>query len=177
MSKIEFQNCKCVVEPGKFDINNIPLDCPATYRLFKAGYTVGVFQLERKLGQEWSSRVQPSNIEEIGALTALIRPGCLECISKDTEILLRREKKGNGKYSYKRMTIEDLYHKYNKYMSCKYRGSNLLGILSVHEEDDSFLLTEFSKLLRREEAKLTKSRYKIDIDQILSKMMAGVALR
>ena len=75
---IEFTNCKCNVQPGKFSINDIPLDCPAVWRLVSSGHTVGVFQLETNLGQDWSKRVRPSSLEELAALTALLRPGPLE---------------------------------------------------------------------------------------------------
>lgn len=75
---IEFTNCKCSVEKGKFNINNIPLNCPAVWRLISGGHTVGVFQLETKLGQDWSKRVKPDSLEELAALTALLRPGPLE---------------------------------------------------------------------------------------------------
>lgn len=75
---IEFTNCKCEVEKGKFNINDIPLDCPATWRLLSDGHTVGVFQLEKNLGQDWSKRVKPNSIEELAALISLIRPGPLE---------------------------------------------------------------------------------------------------
>ncbi len=75
---ITFANCKCCVEKGKFNINEICLDCPAVWRLISSGHTVGVFQLEKNLGQDWAKKVQPNNIEELAALTALLRPGPLE---------------------------------------------------------------------------------------------------
>ncbi|RLC89037.1 MAG: hypothetical protein DRJ03_00305 [Chloroflexi bacterium] len=81
---IEFTNCKCNVEKGKFSINDIPLDCPAAWRLVSGGHTVGVFQLEKSLGQDWAKKVRPSNIEELAALVSLLRPGPLEAgLSQD----------------------------------------------------------------------------------------------
>jgi DNA polymerase III alpha subunit len=52
-----------------------------TWNLFKEGRTKGVFQLESNLGRAWSKRLQPTNIEELSALIALIRPGSLKAIS------------------------------------------------------------------------------------------------
>lgn len=75
---IEFANCKCRVERGKFDIGNIPLDCPAVWKLIGSGHTVGVFQLEKSLGQDWAKKLKPDNIEELAALVSIIRPGPLE---------------------------------------------------------------------------------------------------
>jgi len=52
-----------------------------TWNLFKDGRTKGVFQLESNLGRAWSKRLQPTNIEELAALIALIRPGSLKAIT------------------------------------------------------------------------------------------------
>ena len=79
MSKrITFKACKCVVERGQLDVNRLPLECEATWRLLASGLTVGVFQLERHLGQEWSRKARPTNIHQLADLVALLRPGCLE---------------------------------------------------------------------------------------------------
>jgi len=75
---IKFSKCSCRVIPGSFNVNDIPLDCEATWSLISSGYTVGVFQLEKQLGQDWARKVRPNNIQELSALTALLRPGCLE---------------------------------------------------------------------------------------------------
>lgn len=75
---ITFKKCKCKVKRGKFSVNDIPLDCPAVWQLIATGHTVGVFQLEKNLGQDWAKKIRPESIEELSALTALIRPGPLE---------------------------------------------------------------------------------------------------
>ncbi len=53
-------------------------DDKATWKLFAEGKTKGVFQLESNLGKSWSKKLAPSNIEELSALIAIIRPGCLK---------------------------------------------------------------------------------------------------
>jgi DNA polymerase-3 subunit alpha len=75
---IKFASCKCQVTRGEFNINDIPLNCPAVWRLVSGGHTVGIFQLEKNLGQDWAKRVRPDSLEELAALTALLRPGPLE---------------------------------------------------------------------------------------------------
>jgi len=92
---IEFTNCKCKVEKGKFSINDIPLDCPAVWRLIGGGHTTGIFQLETNLGQDWAKRVRPNSIEELAALISLLRPGPLEAgLSNDyVDIKFGRKKK------------------------------------------------------------------------------------
>ena len=49
-----------------------------TWQLFSEGKTKGVFQLESNLGKSWSKKLSPNNIEELSALIAIIRPGCLK---------------------------------------------------------------------------------------------------
>lgn len=75
---IEWVGCSCKVERGKCDVNTIPLDCTATWKLISSGCTVGVFQLEKKLGQDWARRIKPRNIEELADLISILRPGSLE---------------------------------------------------------------------------------------------------
>ncbi len=77
-SLTEWCGCNCKVEDRKFNINAVPLDCAATWKLIGSGHTVGVFQLEKRLGQEWARKVRPENINELADLLSLLRPGCLE---------------------------------------------------------------------------------------------------
>ncbi len=49
-----------------------------TWQLFAEGKTKGIFQLESNLGKSWSKKLAPTNIEELSALIAIIRPGCLK---------------------------------------------------------------------------------------------------
>jgi len=65
------------------DINNIPLNDEATWELLAAGKTKGVFQLESHLGCHWSKQMKPKSVHDLGSLTALIRPGCLQVKSGD----------------------------------------------------------------------------------------------
>ena len=51
-----------------------------TWGLFKEGKTKGVFQLESNLGRSWSKKLAPDNLEELAALIAIIRPGCLKAV-------------------------------------------------------------------------------------------------
>lgn len=60
---------------------NIDLHDRETWALYKDGLTKGIFQLESNLGRSWSKKLAPDNIEELAALIALIRPGCLRAVS------------------------------------------------------------------------------------------------
>ncbi|KKM84661.1 hypothetical protein LCGC14_1296980, partial [marine sediment metagenome] len=93
MTEIQFTKCKCCVVPGKFDIENIPLDCEATWKLISGGYTIGVFQVEKKLGQDWARKVKPNNIEEQASLVSLLRPGPLESLMSQHYVDVKSGKK------------------------------------------------------------------------------------
>ena len=58
--------------------NAVDYNCEKTWALFAEGKTKGVFQLESNLGRSWSKKLAPSNLEELSALIAIIRPGCLK---------------------------------------------------------------------------------------------------
>ena len=62
-------------------MSEMSLNDEKTWDLFKEGRTKGVFQLESNLGRSWSKKLSPNNIEELSALIALIRPGCLKAIT------------------------------------------------------------------------------------------------
>ena len=93
MNKIKFSNCSCEILPGNFDINKIPLNCDATWRLISSGFTTGIFQLETHLGMEWAKKVQPNSIEELAALISILRPGPLESGQADEYVDIKFGKK------------------------------------------------------------------------------------
>lgn len=75
---VKWTGCNCQAKRGHFSIDDIPLDCPATWRLIGSGCTVGIFQLEKKLGQEWSRKAKPESVDDLAALLSILRPGPLE---------------------------------------------------------------------------------------------------
>lgn len=60
------------------DINDLPLNDDAVYRLLQQGETTAVFQLESRGMKELIKRQVPSSFEDIIALVALFRPGPLQ---------------------------------------------------------------------------------------------------
>jgi DNA polymerase III alpha subunit len=69
--------------------------CSAVWELMAKGATKGVFQLETNLGQSWTKKLKPETAEHVGALGAILRPGCLKSKSEDgvsaTERYVRRK--------------------------------------------------------------------------------------
>ena len=62
------------------DIDNLPLDDEATFRMISDGHTVGMFQFESSGMTDVVRQVRPNNIEDIIAVSALFRPGPMENI-------------------------------------------------------------------------------------------------
>jgi DNA polymerase III subunit alpha len=60
------------------DLDSIPLDDPATFKLLQAYQTTAVFQLESGGMKDLIHRLQPDSFEDIIALVALYRPGPLQ---------------------------------------------------------------------------------------------------
>lgn len=65
-----------------FDVELAPEDCPATWALLARGETKGVFQLESSLGRTWTRKLKPEGMEHIGALGAILRPGCIKAVDE-----------------------------------------------------------------------------------------------
>lgn len=62
------------------DLNSLPLDDEATFRLFQRGDTTGVFQLESAGMKRYLKELKPTVFEDIVAMVALYRPGPMQFI-------------------------------------------------------------------------------------------------
>ena len=62
------------------DIDSIPIDDPATYRLYTEGRTIGTFQFESAGMQKYLRELQPTTFEDLIAMNALYRPGPMDYI-------------------------------------------------------------------------------------------------
>lgn len=65
------------------DIYNIPLNDKKTWDMICDGDCIGMFQIESNLGKVWCQKIKPRNIEELSAVIALVRPGCLKAMEDD----------------------------------------------------------------------------------------------
>ncbi|MFO1282068.1 MAG: DNA polymerase III subunit alpha [Burkholderiales bacterium] len=61
-------------------LDDIPLDDPATYRLFQQGHTSAVFQFESRGMRDLLKQARPDRLEDLIALNALYRPGPMDLI-------------------------------------------------------------------------------------------------
>jgi len=64
----------------KIDIENIPLNDRAVYKLLQQSQTTGVFQLESEGFKRYLKQLKPTEFEDIVAMVALYRPGPIQFI-------------------------------------------------------------------------------------------------
>jgi DNA polymerase-3 subunit alpha len=78
-----------------FDINKIPLDDPAAYRIFSSGNTTAIFQFESRGMRDLIKQAKPDRLEDLIALNALYRPGPMDLIPEFID-----RKHGRKKWDY-----------------------------------------------------------------------------
>src|SRR3989344_5664127 len=62
------------------DIDSIPQDDPAVYKLFQDANSIGIFQVESEGMRRYLRELKPTEFEDIIAMIALYRPGPMELI-------------------------------------------------------------------------------------------------
>ena len=60
------------------DLDELPLDDPETYRMLRAGRTIGVFQFESPLATDILKSIRADRFDDLVASNALMRPGPLD---------------------------------------------------------------------------------------------------
>lgn len=60
------------------DLDSLPLDDPAVYRLLQAGDTIGAFQVESRAQQQMLPRLHPTCFADIAVEVAIVRPGPIQ---------------------------------------------------------------------------------------------------
>jgi DNA polymerase-3 subunit alpha len=87
------------------EIERIPLDDKATFKLLQAYQTTAVFQLESRGMKDLIRRLQPDSFEDIIALVALFRPGPLQSGMVDDFI---DRKQGRSRVEYPHPALETI---------------------------------------------------------------------
>ncbi len=99
-------NCVKMIERQtgtRIDPAAIPLDDAATYELFTAGKTSGLFQFESDGMRDILKRFKPDRLEHLTALNALYRPGPMQMID---DFIKRRH--GQTRVSYEHPALEPI---------------------------------------------------------------------
>lgn len=62
----------------QIDLEQLPLDDPAVYRLLQEADTIGTYQVESRAQQQSLPRTRPERFEDLIAQVAIIRPGPIQ---------------------------------------------------------------------------------------------------
>ncbi len=89
----------------RFTASEIPLDDEETYKLFCAGETTGIFQLESSGMVDLLTKMKPSTFEDIVAILALYRPGPIGSGMVDDFV---KRKQGKKKITYLHPKLEPI---------------------------------------------------------------------
>ena len=129
------------------DVDQIPIDDPATFQLYCDGNTICTFQFESPGMQKYLRELEPSVFEDLIAMNALYRPGPMQYIP---EFINR--KKGISPITYDLPCME-------KYLKDTY------GI-TVYQEQVMLLSREIADFTRGESDNLRKAMGKKLIDKL-----------
>jgi DNA polymerase-3 subunit alpha len=70
----------CARHGVEYNLENIPIDDPATFELLGRGDTAGVFQVEGAGMRRYLMQMKPQSLDNVIAMVALFRPGPMEFI-------------------------------------------------------------------------------------------------
>ncbi len=79
------QRMICASGEPLFDINAVPLDAPAVYKMLSQGNSDGVFQFESAGMKRVLTQLKPDHFEDLIAVISLFRPGPMESIPRYIE--------------------------------------------------------------------------------------------
>jgi DNA polymerase-3 subunit alpha len=93
----------------KFNLDNIPFDDKATYKMLASGKALGVFQLDSEGMRELLRRLKPTTFEDISAVIALYRPGPMS--SGMLDLFVERKHGKKVRYDHKKLepVLKDTY--------------------------------------------------------------------
>ncbi|MFM8567459.1 MAG: DNA polymerase III subunit alpha [Gemmatimonadota bacterium] len=87
------------------DLDALPLDDEATYRMLRAGRTAGVFQFESPLATDMVRAMRADRFDDLVASNALMRPGPLDA---GMHKVYQRRKKGEEPVSYQLPELKEI---------------------------------------------------------------------
>ena len=109
------------VQPG-FDVRQVPIDDPETYRTFRSGELIGIPQSASPAMRQAHIRIKTENLEDASLVQAGIRPGVGGAV-KMNELIARRRGKP---YSFSHPLLEEIL-------------GNTYGIIVFQEQVDQLL--------------------------------------
>ena len=142
------------------DVDTLPLNDKATFKLFSKGDTIAVFQFESLGMQKWLRELRPNRFEDLIAMNALYRPGPMQYIPDFVN-----RKNGKTKIVYEMPEMEDIL-------------SDTYGV-TVYQEQVMLLSQRIASFSKGQADGLRKAMGKKKIDKMMEMeelfMKGGIA--
>lgn len=118
----------------KIEIDNIPIDDKATFKLLNKANTIGIFQLESAGMRDLSKRIGINSFDDMIALVALFRPGPMNMLE---DYISRKHGKVNIKYDHPLLEdiLKDTYG-IMLYQEQVMRCANVIADFNMAEADN-----------------------------------------
>ncbi|MFZ6027227.1 MAG: DNA polymerase III subunit alpha [Chloroflexota bacterium] len=149
----------------EFNLDNIPVDDPATYELLGRGDTLGVFQVEGNGMRRWLMQMKPKELANVIAMVALFRPGPMDFIPGYI-----RRMHGEEQVEYRHPLLEPIFKEtygYPVYQEQLMFAAVQLAGYTQSEADDlrKAIAKKIKDKLLKHREKFVKGAKKIDIPE------------
>ena len=149
------------------DLDALPLDDEATYRMLRSGRTAGVFQFESPLATDVLRQMRCDRFDDLVASNALLRPGPLD---SGMHLVYIRRKRGEEAVKYALPELEPILeptYGVITYQEQVMRIAQVLAGISLAEAD----------VLRKAVGKKDAELIKAELGKFIEKAVATVAAR
>ncbi len=153
------------------DLNTLPLDDPATYRLMAKGDAVGVFQMESGGMRKLLTQLRPTTFEDVIAVLALYRPGPLETGMVEE---FTKRKHGKAKIEYLHPALEPILRDTYGVIVYQEQVMQIAQVLAGYTLGDADNLRRAMGKKKKEEMQKERERFiERAVERKLSQKLAG----
>ncbi|NTU92907.1 MAG: DNA polymerase III subunit alpha [Chlorobiaceae bacterium] len=160
----------------EIDLEKVPMNDRQTFRIFQEGKMAGIFQFESSGMQSYMTRLQPTQIGDIIAMSALYRPGALNAeIDEDRNAvdLFVDRKHGREEIDYMHPMLEEILKEtYGVivYQEQVMQISQVMGRFSLAKADNlrKAMGKKDPKLMQKFKDEFVEGAVSIDVNQALA---------
>ncbi len=158
------------------DLEKVPIDDRQTFRIFQEGKMAGIFQFESSGMQSYMTRLQPTTIGDIIAMSALYRPGALNAVideHRNAVDLFVDRKHGREEIDYMHPMLEEILKEtYGVivYQEQVMQISQVMGRFSLGKADNlrKAMGKKDPKLMQKFKEEFVNGAVSIDVNEALA---------
>ena len=158
------------------ELEKVPMDDRQTFRIFQEGKMAGIFQFESSGMQSYMTRLQPTTIGNIIAMSALYRPGALNAVideHRNAVDLFVDRKHGREEIDYMHPMLEEILKEtYGVivYQEQVMQISQVMGRFSLGKADNlrKAMGKKDPKLMQKFKEEFVNGAVSIDVNQALA---------